>query len=70
MHQSVIYMPPLPATMNVDGHIDRRGIRYLGTAHRQPNGKYICLADIDGNLCRVEATITFEPSETGSETDG
>lgn len=59
MHQPVEWVPT-PMVVDVDGHVDPRGIRYVGKAHRQPNGKYVCLADVGGALCRVEATITFE----------
>jgi hypothetical protein len=45
--------------IDLDGHIDAKGIRYLGKAKRQEDGKYICLADIGGALCRVEVTLTL-----------
>lgn len=66
MHQLVEYMPT-PLTVDVDGHIDRRGIRYIGTAHRQPDGKYIALADVEGCLCRVEVTLSFSETESGTD---
>jgi hypothetical protein len=45
--------------VNVEGYIDEaRGIRYLGKARKQPDGKYICLANVKGSLCLVEVTLT------------
>lgn len=48
---------PLPDEIDVEGHVCARGIRYLGKAAKQPDGKYICLADVGGALCRVEVSI-------------
>jgi len=48
-----------PQEVDVDGWIDGKGVRYLGKALRQENGKYVCLADVNGCLCRVECAITF-----------
>lgn len=48
------------AEINLDGYVDSKGIRYLGVARRQPDGKWLCLADVAGTLCRVEVTITPE----------
>ncbi len=43
----------------LDGVIDRTGlVQYWGIATRQPNGKYHCLANVGGNLCVVEVTIS------------
>lgn len=47
----------------VDGLIDRRGIRYLGIATRQPDGTWQCLADVGGSLCRVEVKLTPDPND-------
>lgn len=48
-----------PFTVDVDGLFDSRTsrIRYIGRATLQENGKYICLADVDGCLCRVEVNL-------------
>lgn len=48
--------------IDVDGLIDKRSterawIQYIGKARRQNNGKYTCLADVNGCLCIVEVTI-------------
>ena len=59
MHQPVVYVPPLPEEIDVDGIVDRKGVRFVGTARRQPNGRYVCLADVEGCLCRVEVTVEF-----------
>lgn len=45
--------------IDLDGHVDARGIRYIGSALRQANGKYVCLADVKGCLCHVECTISL-----------
>lgn len=52
-----------PEEVNVDGMVDKRGIRYIGKAKRRNDGRWCCLADLHGMLCIVEVTITFE--ETG-----
>jgi hypothetical protein len=47
--------------IDVDGIISSAdGIRYIGIAELQPNGKWICLADVRGEFCRVEVRITGE----------
>jgi hypothetical protein len=49
-----------PDEIDIDGFVDEeRNICYFGTATRQPNGKYIALASVAGNMCRVECSITF-----------
>jgi len=45
--------------IDLDGHVDAKGIRYIGKATRQMNGKYLCLANVGGALCRVEITLTL-----------
>ncbi len=46
--------------IDVDGYVDEaRGVEYIGVARKQPNGKWLCLANVGGALCRVEASITF-----------
>ena len=47
--------------VSVEGFVDAKGIRYIGKAAKQPDGKWICLADVGGALCRVEVTISFGP---------
>jgi hypothetical protein len=54
-------MTPNPESVDLDGHVDEKGIQYIGNASRQPNGKWICLANVEGNLCRVEVIITGMP---------
>lgn len=44
---------------SLDGHIDTKGIRYIGSARKKNNGKWNCLADVDGALCVVELTLSF-----------
>lgn len=44
--------------LDVDGMKDRtRDIWYIGKAYRQPDGKWRCLADVNGALCLVEVRI-------------
>ena len=45
--------------LDLDGHIVD-GVRYIGKALLQPNGKWACLADVNGALCRVEVSIQAE----------
>jgi hypothetical protein len=45
--------------IDVDGYVDRKGVRFIGKAKRQPDGTYLCLADVGGALCRVEAHISL-----------
>lgn len=48
----------LPHEVDVDGIVsESQRVRYIGKATRQPNGKYIALAEVDGCLCRVECVI-------------
>ena len=46
--------------IDIDNYVDARGIRYIGKAIKQNNGKYFCLADVGGMLCRVEVVIRGE----------
>lgn len=51
------YNPPIE--LDIDGHIDARGIRYIGKASKQfSSGKWKCLANVNGQLCLVEIKIT------------
>jgi hypothetical protein len=43
--------------LNLDGHIDERGIQYIGRATRRSNGQWVCLADVKGCLCLVEVSV-------------
>lgn len=45
--------------VDIDGHVDSRGIRYIGKATEQANGAWIALADVAGRLCRVELQLKF-----------
>ncbi len=47
-----------PVEFDVDGHVDARGIEYIGKASLQFNGKWRCLANVGGALCVVEVKIT------------
>lgn len=49
-----------PDSVDLDGYIDARGIRYIGSAARTAEGTYRVLADVGGALCRVEVRITGE----------
>jgi hypothetical protein len=44
--------------MILDGYVDEaQGIHYIGEASQLPNGKWVCLANVRGALCRVEVSI-------------
>jgi hypothetical protein len=45
---------------DVDGHVDAKGIRYIGKAVLMGDGTWRCLANVGGALCRVEVKITFQ----------
>jgi hypothetical protein len=58
----------IDVVIDVDGRMDRHGIRYLGKAILMGDGTWRCLADVAGTLCVVEITITkFEelPKKNG-----
>jgi len=48
---------PEVTEVDVDGIVDGQGVRYLGTAKKQPDGAWVCLADVNGFLCKVEVKI-------------
>lgn len=50
----------LPNEVDLDGHIDAKGIQYIGKASRQPDGTWLCLANVGGALCRVEVKLSRE----------
>ena len=44
--------------IDVDGLFDdSTGIRYIGKATKTYEGRWLCLADVGGALCRVELTV-------------
>lgn len=46
---------------DVDGVLSHNGrIRYIGNARLQTNGLWRVLAEVDGSLCMVEATLTLD----------
>lgn len=45
-------------TADLDGHVDARGIKYIGKARKQNNGLWHCLAEIGGALCMIEVKLT------------
>jgi len=57
MHQRVVVEPD---ELDVDGRLDAKGVMFLGTAKRQDDGTWRCLANVGGALCIVEPKITFE----------
>lgn len=46
--------------LDIDGHVDAKGIQYIGKALLQPSGKWHCLANVNGALCKVEVSIVPE----------
>lgn len=51
----------LSGEVDLDGHVDLRGVEYIGNASRQPDGTWRCLAKVGTALCVVECRITFQP---------
>lgn len=54
--------------IDLDGHVDAKGVRYIGKAARQPDGTWRCLADVAGCLCIVELRV--RPSRAKVHSDG
>lgn len=49
---------PDATEIDVDGLIDETtGIRYVGKATKTFGGRWLCLANVGGLLCRVELSI-------------
>lgn len=46
--------------IDLDGHVDKRGVEYFGQARRQPDGTWRCLACVCGCLCVVEVRVRPE----------
>ena len=64
--KEIAMQAPFPVVMDevdVDGMVSR-GVRLVGKAKRQTEGKYAgrwtCLADVGGALCLVEVTIQVD----------
>ena len=49
--------------LDVDGVVDDKGMRFIGKAKKQPDGTWVCLANVGGALCQVEVRITITVSE-------
>lgn len=43
--------------LDLDGLVDQKGVEYIGKAVQQPDGTWICLANVNGALCRVQVTV-------------
>lgn len=54
----------MPDEIDIDGHVDAKGILYMGKALKMPNGMYRCLANVGGALCVVECRITSKDGQT------
>lgn len=51
--------------VDVDGIVDeQKNVRYMGTARRQEDGTWTCLANVSGALCIVEVTITIPEAKS------
>jgi hypothetical protein len=55
--------------IDLDNHVDDKGIRYIGKARRQPDGTWRCVADVGGALCFVEVKITPKDQAFGPFTE-
>jgi hypothetical protein len=53
----------LPDEVDLDGYIDAKGVKFLGKAKRQSDGKYVVLADVGLCLCVVEVRLTHLSKE-------
>lgn len=64
---------PGATEIDVDGLVDETtNVRYLGKATRGFDGRWTCLADVGGALCRVEVTvrpIVQVDADSGDEDD-
>ena len=58
MHQLEMSDIRTKTTIDVDGMVDRHGIKFIGLATLMGDGSYRCLADVSGCLCVVEVKIT------------
>lgn len=48
----------LPEEIDLDGMIfDNPNVKYIGKFHKQSNGEYFGLANVNGSLCRVACLI-------------
>lgn len=49
---------PDATEIDVDGRVDEKlGICYIGKAMKTFDGRWLCLANVQGALCRVEVRI-------------
>lgn len=46
-------------TYDIDGYVDAKGIKYIGSAWELMDGTWLCLANVGGALCRVQVKISF-----------
>ena len=44
-------------TVNIDGHICKKGIQYLGFAHEMSDGTWRALANVNGMLAIVQCSV-------------
>lgn len=52
--------------VDIDGHVDARGIEYKGNAVRQPDGTWRAVAIFDAALLLVEVKLTLKEEVTVS----
>lgn len=50
-------LPRTGRRVDLDGHVDAKGVRYIGEAFEQWDGSWRCLADVGGALCIAEVSI-------------
>ena len=46
--------------IDLDGHVDTKGVQYVGKATKQADGTWRCLAVVGVALCVVEVRICSE----------
>ena len=60
----MIHITENAVELDVEGRYTNHGqIRLLGKARRRADGKWECLADVRGNLCLIEVSVTFGVDE-------
>ena len=59
----VRFLEPTTNEIDVQGMVNKKGVKFIGKAKRHENGTWTCLADVGGALCVVEVRITVERKE-------
>jgi len=61
----MIHITENAVELDVEGRYTSDGhIQLLGKARRRADGKWECLANVGGSLCRIEVSVTFGVGES------